>query len=173
MQQLQGFPIVSIPVGEVAHVATHNVEIHPIEAAWVQPWPSAIRAGEQDFWLFVDWEYCCRGLNSTYDIRVGRSTTGPAGPYLDRDGVDMLQGGGSEFLGTEASGRQIGPGQIGFPWGGPQGAGGPQSNLSEPIVTYFYYDRQGDPPGQFTLGQAMVTWQGEGEDAWPVASMRL
>ena len=84
----------------------------------------------------------------------------------------MVKGGGTEFLGTEAGGgRQIGPGQIGFPWGGPQGTGGPQNNASAPIVSYFYYDRANK--GQFTLGQAMVTWEGEGWNAWPVASARL
>ena len=173
VQQLQGYPIVSIPVGAATNIARHDVEIHPIEAAWVQPWPSAINPGAWDFWYFVDWEYCCRGVNSTYDIRVGRSTTRPAGPYLDRAGVDMARGGGTEFLGTQVQGegRQIGPGQIGFPWGGPQGTGGPQHNASTPVVSYFYYDRANE--GQFTLGQAKVTWEGEGWNAWPVASERL
>ena len=171
VQQLEGFPIVSIPVGQPTNIARHDVENHPIEASWIQPHPSYITAGTTDFWFFVDWEYCCQSLNSTYDIRVGRSTTGPAGPYLDRDGVDMVKGGGTEFLGTEVGGRQIGPGQIGFPWGGPAGTGGPQSNATAPVVSFFYYDRSNK--GQFTLGQAVVTWVGEGKDAWPVVSERL
>ena len=171
VQELQGYPVVSIPVGSPVNIARHDVEIHPIEASWIQPWPSAITPGTFDHWFFVDWQYCCRGLNSTYDIRVGRSTTGPAGPYLDRAGVDMFKGGGTEFLGTEVDGRQIGPGQIGFPYGGPQGTGGPHDNATAPIVSYFYYDRSNK--GQFTLGQARVTWEGEGWNAWPVVSERL
>ena len=163
----------SIPVTAPVNIARHDVEIHPIEAAWIQPWPSAINPGTWDHWFFVDWEYCCRGLNSTYDIRVGRSTTGPQGPYYDRVGIDMVKGGGTEFLGTEVDGRQIGPGQIGFPWplGGQQAAGGPGSNASAPVVSYFYYDRANK--GQFTIGQAVVTWEGEGWNAWPVVSARL
>ena len=122
--------------------------------------------------FFVDWEFCCRGLNSTYDIRVGRSTTGPQGPYLDKAGVSMINGGGSEFLGTEVNGRQIGPGQIGFPIGNePAGSAGPGGNASAPVVSYFYYDRANN--GQFTIGQATVTWEGEGENAWPVVSARM
>ena len=86
----------------------------------------------------------------------------------------MVNGGGSEWLGTEVGGRQIGPGQIGFPWGGPVGKGGPQGNGSDVIVSYFYYDRDNvKSPGQWTLGQARVTWEGEGDDIWPVASERL
>ena len=36
---------------------------------------------------------CCRGADSGYNIRVGRSKN-VAGPFLDNDGMDMLQGGG-------------------------------------------------------------------------------
>jgi arabinan endo-1,5-alpha-L-arabinosidase len=33
---------------------------------------------------------CCRGTNSTYEIRMGRSDT-VTGPYRDRDGKDLMQ----------------------------------------------------------------------------------
>lgn len=46
------------------------------------------------YYLFVSWDYCCRGMESTYCVAVGRSRS-VAGPYLDRDGRDMLQGGGT------------------------------------------------------------------------------
>lgn len=46
------------------------------------------------YYLFVSWDYCCRGEKSTYKVVVGRSKT-MAGPYLDQDGKDMFQGGGS------------------------------------------------------------------------------
>lgn len=41
------------------------------------------------YYLFVNWGSCCSGVNSTYNIRVGRSLA-ITGPYLDRDGVDMV-----------------------------------------------------------------------------------
>ena len=46
------------------------------------------------YYLFVSWDYCCRGLRSNYKVVVGRSRT-PYGPYLDRYGVPMAMGGGT------------------------------------------------------------------------------
>jgi hypothetical protein len=63
------------------------------------------------YYLFVDWGSCCSGVNSTYNIRVGRSTS-IAGPYLDRNGVDMVAEGGTLFL--QGTGKFIGPGHVGI-----------------------------------------------------------
>ena len=49
------------------------------------------------YYLFVSWDYCCRGEKSTYKMVVGRSSA-IQGPYLDRDGVQMVLGGGSLVL---------------------------------------------------------------------------
>lgn len=49
------------------------------------------------YYLFVSWDYCCRGAQSNYRVAVGRSET-VDGPYLDRNGVDMCKGGGTLFL---------------------------------------------------------------------------
>src|SRR5215831_3864278 len=46
------------------------------------------------YYLFVSWDYCCRGVNSTYKVVVGRSEK-IVGPYLDKNGVKMVSGGGS------------------------------------------------------------------------------
>jgi arabinan endo-1,5-alpha-L-arabinosidase len=46
------------------------------------------------FYLFVSFDYCCRGEKSTYKVMVGRSQQ-VQGPYVDRDGVPMNLGGGS------------------------------------------------------------------------------
>src|SRR6185503_20761462 len=59
------------------------------------------------YYLFVSFDTCCQGSNSTYRIMVGRAT-GITGPYLDRNGVDMRNGGGTQILAT--SGNQRGPG---------------------------------------------------------------
>ena len=63
------------------------------------------------YYLFVDWGLCCRGAESTYNIRLGRSRK-ITGPYLDKEGRSMLDGGGSLFLG--ATGPLIGPGHAGI-----------------------------------------------------------
>lgn len=46
------------------------------------------------YYLFVSKGVCCNGVNSTYRIAYGRSTN-LAGPYYDRNGVNMLNGGGT------------------------------------------------------------------------------
>lgn len=49
------------------------------------------------YYLFVSWDYCCRGSKSNYRVAVGRSKH-VEGPYLDRQGVDMRNGGGTLFI---------------------------------------------------------------------------
>ena len=49
------------------------------------------------YYLFVSWDYCCRGAKSNYRVAVGRSKT-IDGPYLDRTGKPMAEGGGTLFL---------------------------------------------------------------------------
>ena len=49
------------------------------------------------YYLFVSWDYCCMGSKSTYRVVVGRSKT-VDGPYVDRDGEDMREGGGTPVI---------------------------------------------------------------------------
>jgi arabinan endo-1,5-alpha-L-arabinosidase len=49
------------------------------------------------YYLFVSWDKCCRGKDSTYKMVVGRSKE-ITGPYLDRTGQDLAAGGGSLLL---------------------------------------------------------------------------
>ena len=49
------------------------------------------------YYLFVSWDYCCRGAKSNYRVAVGRSKN-VEGPYLDRKGVNMANGGGDLFI---------------------------------------------------------------------------
>ena len=49
------------------------------------------------YYLFVSWDYCCRGEKSSYRVAVGRSRS-VSGPYVDRQGRDMRQGGGTVIL---------------------------------------------------------------------------
>ena len=50
------------------------------------------------YYLFVSHDYCCRGDNSTYKTVYGRATS-IEGPYYDRDGRRMDEGGGSPLFG--------------------------------------------------------------------------
>ncbi|WP_303310840.1 arabinan endo-1,5-alpha-L-arabinosidase [Hymenobacter sp. BT730] len=49
------------------------------------------------YYLFTSFDYCCRGPQSTYKIMVGRSKN-VTGPYVDRSGVALEQGGGTLVL---------------------------------------------------------------------------
>jgi len=103
------------------------------------------------YYLFLNFGGCCSGVDSTYNIRVGRSTS-VTGPYLDRDGVNMLNGGGTLLLGTYIN--YIGPGHAGvFTEGGTD------------WLTYHYYD--GNDNGWAKLGLRKLQWTA---DDWPYLS---
>ena len=49
---------------------------------------------ENWYYLFLSWDLCCRGENSTYKVVVGRSRD-VEGPYFDREGKNLFHGGGT------------------------------------------------------------------------------
>ncbi|KAG8710184.1 hypothetical protein FRC09_000250 [Ceratobasidium sp. 395] len=59
------------------------------------------------YYLFTSWDKCCSGTSSTYNIRVGRSSS-ITGPYVDQAGVSLSSGGGTLILGSHDA--IIGPG---------------------------------------------------------------
>lgn len=63
--------------------------------------PTIVRNGSY-YYLFVSKGTCCDGANSTYHIEYGRSSS-ITGPYLDKNGVNMLSGGGTTL---DAGGTQ-------------------------------------------------------------------
>ena len=69
-----------------------------------------VRRGDY-YYLFASFDFCCRGAESTYNVRVGRSPQ-ITGPYVDRSGTPMLQGGGTQIL--SAYDRWRGPGHNGI-----------------------------------------------------------
>ncbi|MDW6063059.1 arabinan endo-1,5-alpha-L-arabinosidase [Streptomyces sp. FXJ1.4098] len=101
------------------------------------------------YYLFASYDTCCAGASSTYKIKVGRATS-PTGPYLDKNGVNMMNNGGSVVL--ESHGRYIGPGG--------------QSVISDvdgDLLVYHYYDGQDN--GTPKLGVNLLSWSG----GWPTA----
>lgn len=106
------------------------------------------------YYLFVNWDACCRGTNSTYNIRVGRSKT-VTGPYLDKAGVNLLNSGGSVFLAT-TNGPLIGPGHAG--------------TLNALGKSWFTSDFEGDVRmnGNATLAIMPLRWNADG---WPEATV--
>lgn len=84
--------------GEPLRLASRNGDA--IEA-------SSVLEHDGKFYLFVSFDACCKGAASTYRIMVGRADA-VEGPYFDRDGNPMLDGGGTQLLAS--TGRFIGPG---------------------------------------------------------------
>jgi len=102
------------------------------------------------YYLFVSFDCCCRGVDSTYRIMVGRA---PAitGPYLDRDGVAMRQGGGTLMLAGDG------------PWRGPGGQAVLVDGDAMFLVHHYYDARDSGAP---TLQVREVSWA---PDGWPIA----
>lgn len=50
-----------------------------------------------NYYLFASIDYCCKGVESTYKMIVGRSEN-ITGPFLDKEGKNMATGGGTILL---------------------------------------------------------------------------
>lgn len=68
--------------------------------------PTLHRRGDWVY-LFASYGQCCKGAGSSYHVRVGRARS-VTGPYLDRDGRDLMDAGGTLLLASGA--RWKGPG---------------------------------------------------------------
>ncbi|MCL6523373.1 MAG: family 43 glycosylhydrolase [Thermoflavifilum sp.] len=49
------------------------------------------------YYLFVSFDYCCRGVKSNYKVAVGRAKN-IIGPYIDKSGKLMTDGGGTVIV---------------------------------------------------------------------------
>ena len=99
------------------------------------------------YYLFASFGLCCRGVNSTYNIRVGRASR-ITGPYYDESGIPMINGGGTRLLSTE--GPMIGPGGQSVTRVG-----------SRYYLVYHYYDYYLD--GEARVQVRRITWH----NGWP------
>lgn len=98
---------------------------------------------------------CCDGVNSTYNIIVGRSRN-VTGPYIDNIGRPMLQGGGRMVL--AAGDRLIGPGHFG------------RTIIDEGVeVMSCHYEADLDQSGRSVLGLRPLLWK----NGWPIAGDRF
>jgi arabinan endo-1,5-alpha-L-arabinosidase len=123
--------------GPPARLADRNAPPNAVEA------PYLVR---HDGWyyLFVSFDLCCRGADSTYKIAVGRSRS-VTGPFTDRSGRPLTDGGGTVLLASE--GAVIGPGG---------------ASVAGDLIAYHYYN--GDKAGEITLAVGRITWEPQG---WP------
>ncbi|MGW0199588.1 arabinan endo-1,5-alpha-L-arabinosidase [Nonomuraea sp. NPDC003201] len=106
--------------------------------------PFIFRHGSH-YYLWVSFDACCQGASSTYRIMVGRSSN-VTGPYVDRNGVAMTSGGGTQVL--AGHGSVHGPGHQ---------AVVPDSDAE--VLYYHYYADNGAPLlGINLLGYDSAGW---------------
>ena len=134
------YPIASRPRG-------FEDETPPAEGAIEAPF--IVKHGKY-FYLFASFDFCCRGPQSTYNVRVGRAKK-ITGPYLDRDGVSMLDGGGSVVI--EAT-NEI--------WKGPGHEAVFSENGQDYLLLHAYNGRTGRP----RLHISTIEWVNE----WPIVA---
>ena len=98
---------------------------------------------------------CCDGVNSTYNIVVGRAKS-VEGPYFDNVGRDMFHGGGKMVI--AAGDRKTGPGHFG------------RTIIDEGVeVMSCHFEADFDLSGRSTLGILPLLWKND----WPVAGERF
>ncbi len=103
------------------------------------------------YYLLATHGSCCRGADSGYNIRVGRSRK-VTGPYMDHMGIDMIKGGGKLFVGSR--GRVIGPGHFSL------------LDLGDGVQKFScHYEADLDRGGASVLDIRPLLWK----DGWPVA----
>jgi len=115
---------------------------HAIEGAY-------LLAHGGNYYLFVSFDFCCRGKRSTYSIRIGRSAAFE-GPYVDRDGRRLLEGGGTLIKATED--QDIGPGHNSVLVDG-----------DKQYIVYHVYDARYGGSSRLRIG--LLGWDAEG---WPL-----
>jgi len=132
-------PTTGLPINQtVTALSTRTANSGAIEA-------SVLFKFKNFYYLFTSWDNCCESTDSTYNIRVGRSTT-PTGGFVDKNGRALTAGGGSLVLGPHDS---------------INGPGGQDLLLDRdgPIIVYHYYT----PSGNF-LGINKLDFS----SGWPV-----
>jgi arabinan endo-1,5-alpha-L-arabinosidase len=102
------------------------------------------------WYLFVSFDLCCRGADSTYNIVVGRSRN-VTGPYVDREGVPMRNGGGTQVLKATTEN-----------WKGPGHCAVFREADQDYLVFHAYHGQTGRP----FLKISTMEWK----DGWPLVA---
>ena len=127
-----------------------------------QPRNLAINCEASDMIYHDGWYYllathgsCCRGSDSGYNIRLGRSKK-VTGPFIDNMGVDMIQGGGKLLIGS--GGRMVGAGHFGL------------VDLGQGVQKFsMHWEADLDRGGASVLDLRPLLWK----DGWPAAGENL
>lgn len=124
--------------------AAKNMEYGAVEA------PFIFKKNDY-YYLFVSMGRCCRGLDSSYKIKVGRSED-IAGPYFDKSGKKMIHGGGTLIAKENEDWAAVGH-QAAYTFGGTD------------YLIFHGYDKSDE--GKAKLIIRKIQWQ----DGWPSISL--
>ncbi len=130
---------------QTVHIADRFMPGNPIEAPYIMH-----RDGY--YYLFTSFDSCCQGADSTYKIAVSRSDS-VTGPYLDKEGRNMVGGGGTILLESH---------------GAMNGAGG-QSVFGDYLAFHYYDGSNEAAPYIPTLGLQKMGWK----DGWPTVDQTV
>ena len=122
-----------------------NADENAIEAPYI------IRH-DGDYYLFVSFDHCCQGVDSDYNVRVGRSES-ITGPYVDADGTPMTEGGGTLVIEGTPDWKGTGHNSV-------------LQSDGETYLVYHAYSVQND--GTPVLRISPIEW----EEGWPVVPTR-
>lgn len=108
------------------------------------------------YYLLASYDYCCKGVDSTYYTVVGRAKN-VTGPYLGEDGSSMMNGQGTIILRADLQEKQRfrGPGHSAYLAVG-----------DKDYIIYHAYDKE--KHGAPTLRISPIYWTSDG---WPKASL--
>ena len=103
------------------------------------------------YYLFLSRDRCCRGLESSYKIAVGRSKS-ITGPYLDEAGEKLIHGGGTVIAKENEEWAAVGH-QAAYTFNGTD------------YLIFHGYDKSDDGDAKLIIREIM--W----EDGWPEISL--
>jgi arabinan endo-1,5-alpha-L-arabinosidase len=104
------------------------------------------------YYLFVSFDLCCRGINSNYNVVAGRSQKA-TGPYIDKSGVDMKYGGGTQVVKGNAD------------W---PGVGHNSAYTFDGIDYLIFHGYDAKDKGRSKLLIRKIIWDSEG---WPIVEL--
>ncbi|MDR7187126.1 hypothetical protein J2X85_004196 [Microbacterium trichothecenolyticum] len=116
--------------------------------------PSVVKHGGW-YYLLTAWDWCCRasGNDNTYKIVAGRSKT-IDGPYVDKNGIDLAEGGGTIILNSRVAQDGV------TPTGLYRSPGAPDYFREDGVLYLTYHAHR---PGT-VMGIRPFNW----DDGWPL-----
>lgn len=138
-----------------SHTLLANGPNEPEDPVWIEA--PYMTYHDDYYYLMLNWHGCCEGKDSTYEIRMGRSTS-PTGPFVDKKGAKLTEGGGSMLLSGENTRKYdgcTGPGHAGI-------LDLPNDSTKQ-AFTFHCYDMD-SKPWSFIYSRDL-TW---GKDGWPI-----